>query len=100
MRDFQRKKIGLIEEVENGPMDSTNGLNGRDPKGSDLLRQSQFSKGSGTKEVDISSDGSEDSSMRILSDDHPLFVVDGDRWVGSSAGQITSILAMCPEKGL
>jgi hypothetical protein len=61
--DFQRQKIGLIEKGENGSIDSSNGLDCRDPTGSDFLRQGQFSKGSGTEEIGISSDGSEYSSM-------------------------------------
>jgi hypothetical protein len=34
-----------------------------------------------------------------LADDHPFSTTDGNRGVGSSAVQITSVLAMCFEKG-
>jgi hypothetical protein len=61
--DFQRKQIGLIEKEEHRPMDSPYWLDGWDSTRSDFLREDQFSKGSGTEEVDITSQGSEYSTM-------------------------------------
>jgi len=97
--DFQRQKIGLIEKREGRPVDSPDGLDGWDSTRSDFLRQNQFSKGSGTKEIDITSEGSEYSSMRILADDHPFSTIDGNRGVGGSTAEISSVLEMCFEKG-
>jgi len=60
-------------------MDGTDRLYRRDPAGENLLDQNQFPKGSRTTEIKISCEESQQTSMSILTDDHPHPVFDGNQ---------------------
>jgi hypothetical protein len=79
-------------------MNSADGLNGWNPAGKNVLRQNELPDGSCSKEVKVTSKNPKKPSMGILTDYHPFFILQGDRWVRGPAKQIFGRFTMCLEE--
>ena len=74
-------------------VDGTNRNDRRDSTGPDLLRQSKLPERPCTEEVEISSEGSQKSAVRILSKNHAFSILKRDGKMRSPPLEITRGLA-------